>query len=217
MLKQRLVTLWAAGLVLLSAAGSYAQEAITPPTLGDFDPAALEGLDPADFPLLPALTARARAIFEQGQALDVPRDPHVFSKVGDSMTASEHFLVDFGTGDYDLGAYTDLQAVVEFFAVDEINAFNRENYANALGFSTASALDTTWAIAEVCEPNETPLGCEYRESNAAFALIMFGTNDVMAFDARCSTTSCAWSSSRRSTRTSCQCCTRCRFDRKRRN
>ncbi len=183
MLKQRLVTLWAAGLVLLSAAGSYAQEAITPPTLGDFDPAALEDIDPADFPLLPALTERANAIFEQGQALDVPRDPHVFSKVGDSMTASEHFLVDFGNGDYDLGEYTELQAVVDFFAVSDVNAFNRENYANALGFSTASALDTTWAIADECAPNETPLGCEYREANAAFALIMFGTNDVMAFDA----------------------------------
>ncbi len=183
MLKQRFLAILVAGLFLLSAVSLSAQEPITPPELGDFDPAALEGIDPAAFPLLPVLTERARAIFEAGQALDVPRDPHVFSKVGDSMTASEHFLVDFGNGEYDLGEYTEMQGVVDFFAVEEVNAFNRENYANALGFSTASALDTTWAIADVCQPNETPLACEYRESNAAFALIMFGTNDVMAFDA----------------------------------
>jgi len=170
--------------VLFGAFSSLAQEDIdlTPPTLGDFDPAALAGIDPADFPVLPALTDHARVIFERGQNREVPRNPQMFSKVGDSMTASPNFLVAFGDGDYDLGDYADLESVVAFFNTSEENAFNRVNYANALGFSTASALDSTWAVAEVCEPNESPLVCEYRLSNAAFALIMFGTNDVMAFD-----------------------------------
>lgn len=162
-----------------------AQEGIdlTPPTLGDFDPASLEGIDPADLPVLPALTDHARAIFERGQARDNPRDPRLFSKVGDSMTASPNFLTAFGDGDYDLGKYADLAAAVDYFAADaEENAFNRDNYANALGFSTASALDSTWANADMCEPNESPLACEFRLANPAFALIMFGTNDVMVFD-----------------------------------
>ncbi len=189
MLKQRFMPLFmAACLLAITVSASVAQQVVdlTPPTFGDFDPAALTDIDPADVPIVPALTPHARLIFERGQSRDVPRDPHMFSKVGDSMTASPYFLVDFGTDAYDLGAYADLEPAVAFFSTpfeDTIkNAFNRENYANALGFSTASALDSTWAVADVCEPNESPLACEYRTANAAFALIMFGTNDVMTFD-----------------------------------
>ncbi|MDX2162062.1 MAG: SGNH/GDSL hydrolase family protein [bacterium] len=162
------------------------------PKFGSFDPARLDGIDPADAPILPTLTDHARIIFERGQARGVLRDVRMFSKVGDSMTASASFLVPFGDGAYDLGEYTDLQAVIDHFRYSGTaapgvlaapNAFNRENYANAVGFSTASALDSTWAVADVCEPNETPLACEFRIGSPAFALIMFGTNDVMAFDA----------------------------------
>lgn len=187
MLKQRLflvltaVCLWTVGFRVL------AQETpdLTPPTLGDFDPARLEGIDPADFPILPLLTDHARVIFERGQARETPRDPHVFSKVGDSMTASVNFLTAFGDGAYDLGDYPELEPTVAFFSTSngDHNAFNRENFANSLGFSTASALDSTWAVQDACEPNESPLACEYRVGNSAFALIMFGTNDVMAFEA----------------------------------
>jgi len=189
MLKHRIVILVLAACLLAVTLTGFAQGEIdlTPPELGDFDPATLEGIDPADIPILPVLTDHARAIFERGQARETPRDAHMFSKVGDSMTASPYFLVPFGAGEYDLGEFADLEAVVSYFGaqVDDAGntAFNRVNYANALGFSTAAALDTTWAVADECEPNETPLGCEYRVSNAAFALIMFGTNDVMAFDA----------------------------------
>lgn len=192
MLKRCCVTLVFAACLLIVAATPLTSSAqadidLTPPELGDFDPATLQGIDPADTPILPALTDHARAIFERGQARDMPRDAHMFSKVGDSMTASPYFLVPFGNGDYELGEYIDLESVVSYFnaSVDDAGntPFNRVNYANALGFSTASALDSTWATADECEPNESPLACEYRRANAAFALIMFGTNDVMAFDA----------------------------------
>jgi hypothetical protein len=168
-------------MLLLLASAGYAQTDAPPPDPGVFDPAALEEIDPADYPVLPDLTDAAREIFERGQAREMPRDPQMFSKVGDSMTASEQFLSAFGGEQYDLGEYVDLQNVVEWFAAG--GAFDRDNYANALGFSTASALDSTWADKDVCAANESPLTCEYRVSNSAFALIMFGTNDVMAFDA----------------------------------
>lgn len=188
MLKQRLFPILTAVCLLIGSVPIFAQE-VPPPTLGDFDPASLEGIDPADFPIIPLLTDHARAIFERGQALETPRDPHMFSKVGDSMTASVNFLTAFGDGEgaYDLGDYPELEPTVAFFNAstdaDGHNAFNRENFANSLGFSTASALDSTWAVQGACEPNENPLACEYRASNSAFALIMFGTNDVMVFDA----------------------------------
>lgn len=191
MRKQRLLTVLSAVMVMLFLFNTTALLAQTtqdpvPPVLGEFDPASISAINPADYPILPELTDFARVIFERGEQRDVPRNPRMFSKVGDSMTASEHFLVPFGAGEYDLGDYPELQAVVDYFtsAADVVgnSAFNRANYANALGFSTASALDSTWAVADVCEPNESPLACEYRVSNAAFALIMFGTNDVIAFD-----------------------------------
>lgn len=178
-------------LILLTACtfSTFAQDDgeidLTPPTMGAFDPASIADIDPADFPIIPALTEHAREIFEHGQTLD--RDPQMFSKVGDSMTHSQSFLVAFGDGDYDLGDYPELQSVVDFYtqsalALDEINAFNRHNYATELGFSTPSALDSTWADPNDCQANESPLSCEYRLSNSAFALIMLGTNDVMVFE-----------------------------------
>jgi len=150
------------------------------PTLGDFDPASIEDIDLNDYPVLPTLTERAAALY--AQALENGRDPRMFSKVGDSMTFSEKFLVGFGTDAYDLGDDADLQAVVDYFNAAEMSPFSRENYATTLGFSTASALDPLWATAEVCESNESPLACEFRESQSVWALMMFGTNDVMNFD-----------------------------------
>jgi hypothetical protein len=35
-----------------------------------------------------------------------------------------------------------------------------------------------WADPKACENTETPLGCEYRVHNPAFAIIALGTNDV---------------------------------------
>ena len=103
------------------------------------------------------------------------------------MTASESFLTGFSGDGYDLSDYEDLQALIDYFQrstnpESKENAFNRPNYATHLGFSTIAALDPTWADAEVCEPNETPLDCEFRVSNSAWALVMFGTNDVIYFD-----------------------------------
>jgi len=155
---------------------------LTPPQLGDFDPDSVAEIDLDAPPVIPTLTDHAHAIFERGA--ESGRDPQMFSKVGDSMTASESFLVAFGSGDYDLGDYAELEPVVNFYrAGEEPNAFDRVNYATALGFNTASARDSLWADAEACEANETPLDCEYRLANPAFALIMFGTNDVMFFEA----------------------------------
>jgi len=158
---------------------------ITPPEFGDYDPQRIEDIDLDDYPILPEVTDHARIIFERG--LEAERNPAMFSKVGDSMTASDYFLTDFGTDDYDLGDFQELADLLDYIkenstGSDDTTAFDRTNYATALGFSAVSALDPTWATAEVCEPNETPLQCEYRVSNSAFALIMLGTNDVLHFD-----------------------------------
>ena len=43
-------------------------------------------------------------------------------------------------------------------------------------------LTPLWADREACEKNETPLACEYRVHNPAFAFIALGTNDIYKID-----------------------------------
>jgi hypothetical protein len=161
----------------------------TPPTLGSFDPASVQEFDLNNYPILPELTANAKAIYAAGQANG--NNPQVFSKVGDCMTASQYFMVPFGqVGTYDLAADIDLQPVIDYFSAAparaegfQQNSFNNPGLATASGFNTASVLDPIWSNPQWCQPNESPLSCEYRESRPAFALIMFGTNDVYVLEA----------------------------------
>ena len=174
-----------AALVIVTG-GVSAQDATTPSAVV----ASASAIDLHDLPVLPQVTATAREIYARGQAAGL--NPHVVSKIGDCMTASENFLVPFGTGDYDLGDYQDLQPVIDNFTSAPIqsegktfadNAFASPGLATAQGFTTVSVLDPLWADPQWCDANESPLTCEYRVAQPAFALIMFGTNDTFFFDA----------------------------------
>lgn len=172
---------------------SQAQESneidLSMPELGEFDVTTIQSIVVEESPILPELTDHAQQIYEAG--LEVDNNSRVFSKIGDCMTASvEYFLGPFGEGNYDLGEeYASLQSVIEYFDVParsegfEENAFNNPGLATASGFNTASVLDSIWADPNWCEANESPLACEYRLSQPVFSLIMFGTNDVMFFEA----------------------------------
>lgn len=179
-------------LSLMMASLSMAQDSeidLSPPELGDFDPTSVEGIVVEDYPILPELTDHAQEIYEIG--LEMDNNPQVFSKVGDCMTATyEYFLGPFGEGTYNLGDdYSELESVVSYFDEParsegfEQNSFNNPGLATASGFNTASVLDPIWADPNWCEANESPLTCEYRLSQPIFSMIMFGTNDVMFFEA----------------------------------
>lgn len=171
---------------------SFAQDReidLSPPELGSFDPTSIEGIVVEDYPVLPELTEHAQVIYEAG--LEAENNPKVFSKIGDCMTASyEYFLGPFGDDTYTLGDdYAHLEGVINYFDEParsegfEQNSFNNPGLATASGFNTASVLDSLWADPNWCEANESPLGCEYRLSQPIFSMIMFGTNDVMFFEA----------------------------------
>jgi len=104
------------------------------------------------------------------------RSPRAFAKVGDCETLTDWFLVDFDRGAryYDLGPYTSLQPVIDYFA----GSFQRKSAASARGFTAASALSSLWADPKTCQAGETPLACEYRLQQPILAFIMLGTNDV---------------------------------------
>ncbi len=134
-------------------------------------------------PVLPGgVSARVRAIFALGQQLG--RRPNTFSKLGDCMTTFHAFLVPFGVGEYDLGPYADLQAVIDFYSVSPrpevgvANSFVNDSMASWGGFSAASVLDPQWANPAHCRAGESPLDCEYRLVQPAVAIIMFGAIDM---------------------------------------
>ena len=159
-----------------------------PPKLGSFDPASVAAISLDDYPIIPEISANARAIYAAGLAAG--NNPHVFSKLGDCMTENPHFLVTFAEGQYDLGAYGDLQAVLDQFSGVPArsgdwtaDSFGTVGLAAAAGFNIAGPLDATWANPDWCEAGESPAACEYRVAQPSVAVIMFGTNDVAFTDA----------------------------------
>ena len=126
------------------------------------------------WPVIPTLSARAQQVLKAGLAKG--NSARAFAKVGDCETSTDWFLADFDRGRrfYDLGTFTALQKVIDYYA----GSFQRKSAASARGFTAASALTAMWADPKVCLVNETPLACEYRLHKPAVVLIMLGTNDV---------------------------------------
>lgn len=127
-------------------------------------------------------TAEVREIFEEGQVLGNRAD--VFTTVGDSNTTNGDFLRPIGLtpNSCDLDEYEALQETIDFFSTpptrDNANSFTRDSIAADRGFSTYSALDPFWADTAVCEPNESPITCEYRVVQPSISLIMLGQIDI---------------------------------------
>ncbi len=158
------------------------------PVFGAFDPASVSQIKLDDYPIIPAISATARAIYQAGQARG--NNPRVFSKLGDCMTENPFFLVTFSQGQYDLGQYAELQAVLDHYkgVPARNNGWPKDSFATvglaaASGFNVAAPLDATWADPKWCQGGESPAACEYRVATPSVALIMFGTNDVGVTDA----------------------------------
>jgi hypothetical protein len=135
-----------------------------------------ERIDLEAYPLIPDATATARRLYRQGQAKG--RDPRAIAKVGDCNSVGYVFLHPFGEGRYKLGDYAALQPVIDRFGA----SFNVLTQAAHNGMNAAAVLDPLWANPNSCQLGESPLACEYRLRNPAFAVIMFGTNDLLALD-----------------------------------
>ncbi|MBN1429948.1 MAG: SGNH/GDSL hydrolase family protein [Anaerolineae bacterium] len=123
-----------------------------------------------DMPVIPVVTDRARAIYQRG--IEMGRDPHSFSVVGDCQNVEAYFLEDFAhPGLYRLGEYQDLQEVIDWFH----DSFDRQRAAVRGGYNVASVLSPLWADPDLCEARETPLACEFRLHNPSIVLISMET------------------------------------------
>ena len=136
--------------------------------------AQVSAIDLTAYPIVPTSTGRAREIFQVGQSLG--RDSNTLSKVGDCNSVEWLFLYPFGQDQYDLGAFADLQDTVDHFS----ESFAYDTHAAYNGLNALAALDPIWSNRTACLADESPLLCEYRLHNPSLAVIMFGSNDILA-------------------------------------
>jgi hypothetical protein len=124
------------------------------------------------------ITFTAREIFQRGKTLG--NRPNVFSRVGDSITASPYFLTPIGLRQFDLGAYkAELEPVVQYFSQVDAragNSFANSSLAAGNGWGADRIIQPGYAYTDVCG-NTMPLVCEYKNVKPSAALIMIGTND----------------------------------------
>jgi len=135
------------------------------------------------YALSPDVVAEIQVIFSRGQAMG--NRPNVFSKVGDSITESPHYLRPIGRGLQNLGDFQYLQGVIDYFMTETArdgNSFANTSIAAGTGWSSDAVMRPEFADPSLCLTGETPLACEYRIVRPSVALIMFGTNDTGHFE-----------------------------------
>ena len=138
-------------------------------------PATLNGIPLSQIVVMPPnVLENSRTIYAKGQELG--RNPHAFSKIGDSTVENDHFLSRFDIGPYNLGDYATFQRVIDHFS----GSFNRDSAAVRIGLHSWTAFDPIWADKAVCQPNETVIACEFRLHNPSIVLIRLGSNDTGA-------------------------------------
>jgi hypothetical protein len=128
-----------------------------------------------DWPVVPErVSPRTLEIYLHG--LDLGNNPQAFSKIGDGGASTVWFLsqYDLGPAYYDLGAYSGLKPVIDYFA----GSFGRTSLAAGSGFNTSTILDPTHANELQCDAGESPLDCELRRHRPSFVFFSLGTNQV---------------------------------------
>jgi hypothetical protein len=117
------------------------------------------------------VSERARQLYQAGLAMG--NDPRAFSKVGDCQNIPAFFLGIFENPDdeYRLGEYGYLQDVIKYFK----GSYRRDSLAAQGGFNVASVLSPIWSDRRICQKNENPLECEFRDHRPSIAIISMET------------------------------------------
>lgn len=126
-------------------------------------------------PVLTPLSDRMQEIYNRGQELG--NEPFTATKIGDSVVANELYLLPMSRADFQLGPYQYLDETLKYFGPMMSNSV-----AARVGMSSIVVFDPFWANGQVCEPNETPLACEYRLKKPVASFVMFGPNDVRSME-----------------------------------
>jgi hypothetical protein len=129
-------------------------------------PTALSPNDWMSLPIIPTVSKTSRLIYQRG--LELGNDPHAFSKIGDCQSISTYFLSYFDlSGFYNLGDYSSMQPTIDWYA----GSFSRDSLAVKGGFNAAAVLSPMRADPKQCNPNESPIACEFRLHRPSLAII----------------------------------------------
>ena len=149
-----------------------------PEPTGTPTPEPEEPFDPDNWRELPVIPQQLSEefflIYRLGQLKG--NNPQAFSKVGDCNSVTPDFLGEFDLRPekVKLGEYSHLEETIDYFA----GSFGRESLAAKVGQSANSVMSPLHNDWKACTPNETPLDCEFRNHNPAFAIITLGANDA---------------------------------------
>ncbi len=136
------------------------------------DQTAVNGVPVSDIVIMPPnVRDNVRRIFLEGRQLG--RNPHAFSKLGDSVTLTDHYLTRFDSGHYTLGPFEYLQPAIDYYQ----GSFARFGVAARVGLHAWSIFDPLWANKDWCLANEDMVSCEIRLHNPSVLLIKIGSND----------------------------------------
>ena len=126
------------------------------------------------WPVIPVVSETVREVYQRGQLSG--NDPGAFSKIGDGEISTEWFFTAFDLGEtyYELGPYQDLRPVIDQFR----GSFGRIGMAARRGFNTHKILVPGMSDPAACASDESPLTCELRLHQPAFAILSLGTNQV---------------------------------------
>ena len=159
------------GAAVSAATPAYANLTATPTAAFELLPVSSNRTAPApdawqSLPVIPTLSDHARSIYLHG--LQMGRDPHAFSKVGDCQSITTYFLAELETPALtNLGPYSSLQETIDWFK----GSFSRESLSVKGGFNAAAVLSPLRADPKSCTSGESPMACEYRLHNPSIALI----------------------------------------------
>jgi len=126
-------------------------------------------------PIIPEIAPEMLEVYERGQRLG--NYSEVITKVGDSLTADGLYLSNINEEQYLLGPYDYLDETIRFFQ----GSVAPVSVAAQKGLNTFSVFSTFMASNTICQPEETPLQCEYNRRQPSISFIMFGPNDVLGF------------------------------------
>jgi hypothetical protein len=114
--------------------------------------------------------ATVREVYARGQRIG--RNPHAFSKIGDSTMVWPAFMSAFEWS-YNLGPYAYLQTAIGQYG----GSFSRNSLATVKGINSWRQFDPASASLEFCRSNEGPVQCEFRLNNPSVVFIRLGAND----------------------------------------
>ncbi|MBL8923515.1 MAG: SGNH/GDSL hydrolase family protein [Myxococcaceae bacterium] len=143
-------------------AGSVLMDAGPPPS----DGGVLYAFGRDHSPLTPGLVANLQRV-----AARAVHDDATLMKVGDSHTVSPSFLACFAGMNVDLAGRSQLQPTIDVFKATRIGSttpLDRTSLAATVGWSATSAI----------AGSPSPMERELTATNARFATVMFGTNDI---------------------------------------